>query len=65
MNTNKFISKKLVVVRSFGKIKLYKLMGGPITALQTLDCRWALYNFIENQIFGNDFVCIHYHLCKM
>ena len=49
-------------------------MGGPITALQTLDCDWSPHKFIEvnflklmdsNQIFRIDFVCIHYHLCKI
>ena len=49
-------------------------MEQPITALQTPDCDWLLHRFIEvnfskltdsNQIFRNDFVCIHYHLCKI
>ena len=49
-------------------------MWGPISALQTLDCDWSAYNFIEvnfsklmdnNIIFWDDFVCIHYHLCKI
>ena len=42
--------------------------------LQTLDCDWSVHNFIEvnfskltdnNQIFRNDFDCIHYNLCKI
>ena len=50
-----------------------KLMDGPITALQTLDCDWSLYKFIDmnfsklthnNQIFRNDFVCIYYPSVK-
>ena len=49
-------------------------MDGPITALQTPDCDWAVHKFIEvniskltdnNQILRNDFDCIHYHLYKI
>ena len=49
-------------------------MGGPITALQTLDCDWSPHKFIvvnfskvtdSNQIFRNDFIYIHYHLCEI
>ena len=49
-------------------------MEQPITALQTPDCDWLLNRFIEvnfskltesNQIFRNDFVGLHYHLCKI
>ena len=49
-------------------------MGGPITALQTLDCDRSPHKFIEvnfskltdnNRIFMNDFFGIHYHLCKI
>ena len=56
------------------EIDLYKVVEGPITTLLTLDCDWALDSFIEanlakltynNQIFGNDFVSINYHLCKI
>ena len=44
-------------------------MGGPITALQTLDCDRSVHKFKEvnfskltdnKQIFRNDFDCIHY-----
>ena len=49
-------------------------MEQPITALQTPDCDWLLHRFIEvnfskltdsNQIFRNDFVCLHYHHCDI
>ena len=49
-------------------------MKQPITALQTPDNDWLLHRFIEvnfaklmnrNQIFRNDFVGLHYHLCKI
>ena len=49
-------------------------MDGPITVLQTLDCDWTAHKFIgvnfskltdNNQIFRNDFDCIHYHICKI
>ena len=49
-------------------------MGGPITALETLDSDWSVHKFIEvnfskltgnNQIFRNYFDYIHYHLCKI
>ena len=49
-------------------------MDWPITALQTLDCDWSVHKFIEmnfvkltdnNQIFINEFDCIHYHLCEI
>ena len=49
-------------------------MEQPITALQTPDCDWLLHrciqvNFLQltdsNQIFRNDFVGLHYHLCKI
>ena len=72
INANKVSPENLVVVRSLWENHLHKLMGGPITALQTLDCDWSVHKFIEvnfwkltvgNQIFKNDFVCIHYHLC--
>ena len=44
------------------------------TALQTLDRYWSVHKFTEvnfsmltdnNQIFKNDFDCIHYHLSKI
>ena len=49
---------------------MYEVIEGPITALQRLDCYWSVDNFIEvltrnNQNFWNDFLCIHYHLCKI
>ena len=49
-------------------------MDGLIIALQMLDCDWSVFKFIEvnflkltdnNQIFRNDFYCIHYHLRKI
>ena len=49
-------------------------MEQPITALQTSDGDRLLYMFIEvnfskltdsNQILRNDFVGLHYHLCKI
>ena len=40
-------SENLVVVRLLLEIHLYKLMDGPITALQTLDCDWSVHLFIE------------------
>ena len=49
-------------------------MEQPITALQTTDCNWLLHRFIEvnfskltdsNQIFRNDFIDLHYDLCKI
>ena len=67
MNANKVNPEYLVAV-------LYKHMDGPITAFQTIDCDWSLHKVIgvnfskltdNNQIFRNDFVCIHYHLCKI
>ena len=74
MNANKVNPENFVAVRLHWKIHLYKLMDGPITALQTLDCDWSVNKFIEvnfseltdnNQNFRNDFDCIHYHLCKL
>ena len=32
---------------SFKEIHIYKLIAGPITALQMLNCHWSLYKFIE------------------
>ena len=49
-------------------------MEQPITALQTHDYNWLLHRFKEvnfskltdsNQIFRNDFIDLHYHLCKI
>ena len=70
MNANKVNPENLAVV--LWGIHLNKLMDGPITALLTLDCDWSVHKFIEvnfskenNQIFRNDFDCIHYNLCKI
>ena len=73
MNANKAFHKKFIAVRQLWEIYLNRLICGPVTAFQTLGCDWSLYKFIEvnlsklthnNQIFKNDFICIHYHLCK-
>ena len=56
------------------EIHLHKLMEGAITALQSLDGDWSVQKFIgvnfakltdNNQIFWNDFDCIHHHFCKL
>ena len=76
MNAIKVIPENLVAscLLTLRNSPLYKLMEGPITALQKLDCDWFLHNFIEvnfskltnsNQMFRNDFVRIHYNLCKI
>ena len=48
-------------------------MEQPITVWCLEGCDWLLHRFIEvnfskltdsNKIFRNDFVCLHYHLCK-
>ena len=74
INANKVNPENLLAVRLLWEIQFYKVIEGPITALQTLDCDWSLDNFIEadlskltdsNQIFSNNFVSIHYHLCKI
>ena len=49
-------------------------MDQPISDLQTPHRDWLLHKFIEvnfskltdsNQSFMNDFVCLHFHLCKI
>ena len=42
MNANKVNPENLIVVRWLEEIHLYKLMEGPITALQTLNCDWSV-----------------------
>ena len=79
MNANKVNPENLDAVRYLWEIHLYKLMDGPITALDMLDCDWSVqdvlsHKFIEvifsklndnNQFFRNEFDCIVYHLCKI
>ena len=52
MNANKVNPENLVAVRLLWEIHLYKLIDGPITALQTLDCDWSVHKFIFLQVNG-------------
>ena len=72
MNENKVILENLVAVVNFQYD--YKPEARPITALQTPDCDWSLFWYIEgnfskltdsNQIFMSDFVCFLYHICEI
>ena len=46
MNANKVNPENLVAVCSLLEIHLFKLMDGPITAIQMFDCDWSLNKFI-------------------
>ena len=59
---------------NFKKFHLYRSIEGPITVERLKCCDCSLDKFIDvnfskfpdsNQSFGNDFVCIHYELCKI
>ena len=61
-------------VKLMSSIFLEQPMEKPITALQTPDCDWLRHRLIEvnfskltasNKIFRNEFVCLHYRLCKI
>ena len=75
MKTNKIIPVKLVVLfASTLRNHFHKRVEGPITVERLKGCDWSLNKFIEvnfskltdsDQIFRNDFVFIHYDLCKI